>query len=1162
MSITPQASGPAVPRYTFNKEEHPFYFGHYINHGRHNAFLILNDIARRFNLETVDKEEQLSNMQVFRLLRDRDKPDESGRLLKALTFHFPFLQLLSDVNGQKRELIPDDVAFTLESALVLLRDLRNAYSHYLIERHAERNWTLKSGKPFPLPALYAAAVDALKPRYGYYTDDHIKALKRNAAHPDDTPNDAGSEPYNERALVFFTCFFLQRKEISLFLARLNGFATNADLGRRALLDAYRGVACRLPQDKLESSDILLDMFNELDRCPGELYQALDETARQSFDRTPKPDSESIWSDDQQPTLMIRHSDRFPWFALRYFDDQEIFPSLRFHIHLGKLVTARYEKNMNGVARERVLLHPLRTFARWGKVDLTDLKRRLSEVEDPAAQSRLLEKSSLPESWLQKSMGKLKMRPEVEQFTTTYLMESNSIGIRFLEDGEQEGYPELNLIQPNAEKERFKLSNDNPEPDAVLSTYELAALFLHQRLFGAAASEAFIKAYIDLFRQFCKDLKTPDKIKPIESNPQLRRFRTHLRAKRGQKPGVDKDAEMRAARTAAADEWVRKHYNRTIAQLPEGCNTVQLQLRYLPDSFREYLLGYAAPDYKFLALEKLKAKLQETKERLKDIGTKLEVRNFWKRPAYKERELKYAPKSGHMAVFLARDLIFFKPYAPEDHKANNDQFVILEYLLAYFGSNREGVKQYLLELGLLPKVGANNKNIHPFLADVNIETCSGIFDFYEAYLIARWNYLRKAVVEIEPDFGNKPDPRKPKKTGIGADDIKIRYGAFLKIQEKAAIQRSYANQAVLLPRGLFNAAIEAMLRQQGYAADLHEDKTINIIEAIRLYIGNDDTQPMYKADRYFLPFGETGTRGKPISQAEFLKNYEKNEALLKKQITKAKDINVKEATEQNLKDKQREKKFILDREQVLRYTQALDRVLWLMCKDRAARMKDWKVGFEALSLAQIDAVLTSEIPFHKKIGNVVLNDTLSIRRYGEVRRLQKDRRLTPLLEHFQTPDVQLDHADLKAALEDFERRRVLFFETIYKFEKAVFDKCEADIRAALAQKQADADQKNAEAPPEKRKNKVVRLDHQDFVNVAFSKSGKTAIGGCGVENLIKIRNKILHNEVPSPAILPLKATSDCAELVKNIFETASGYYHMLLREIGAERIVLSNQEVKN
>ena len=110
--------------------------------------------------------------------------------------------------------------------------------------------------------------------------------------------------------------------------------------------------------------------------------------------------------------------------------------------------------------------------------------------------------------------------------------------------------------------------------------------------------------------------------------------------------------------------------------------------------------------------------------MQDIGLVEDARKNLIQTPRSDRDLKYAPKSGNMAVYLTQDLIFFKKYdEKKGGKPNNDQYIILEAMLAYFGANKSEVRPYFKEIGLL---GQEEDAIHPFLSKVNIDVCEGIY----------------------------------------------------------------------------------------------------------------------------------------------------------------------------------------------------------------------------------------------------------------------------------------------------------------------------------------------------------------------------------------------------------------------------------------------------
>lgn len=1101
---------PASPRRpTYSAARHPHYFGHYLNQARHNAYMVMADLEREYDIVRPDhdplQEENLVASPLLRLLDDHARPDESARLLRDLARQFPFLQCLeTDQHGNPQGIEPKAAKKALMGAFVTLNQLRNRYSHF---GYPEMGlWQ------FPLLRVYRKAVARLRPRYERYAEEHIRHLLHDTGNPAHLPNDPTQEAYNEKALVFFTCLFLERAEASRFIRRLYGFHDTTTPPHRATLDCYREFCCQLPQPKLESSDILLDMFNELARCPEALYPALSPADRERFHRTPDlGDYEQ--PEDVPPSVLKRHSDRFPWFALRYFDDRRVFPTLRFHIHLGQFATGRYDKTMNAERRERVLLRPLRVFARWPQVDTTDLRRRLDTLKDERAKSKLLH-DALPESWRVRERGIWKLRPEMEQFATRYRFDQNCIGIRFVPEAEQQGFPELPTER--GAKGRFSFQPADT-PHAIISTYELAALFLHQRLHGPAQTEAFIQDYIRRFRALCTDLKA-GKIPAAEAPPFLQKTPKKEARDRATAERRAENAALREARSADMDALLKQKYD--------------IPLRYLPDAFREYLLSYRPDRYQFAALEKLKAKRKDTRYLLKDIGYIEGFRKQLELPP--NPDIHRAPKSGDIGSWLAEDIVFFKPL---DHngggKPNDAQYVILQEMLSLFGGYRKQLASYFRELGL---TGKEAEAPHPFLHKIKLDDCKGILTFYDRYLWARLDYVQTAIDELDPYFGKRP-PDVRTKQGLDEEQIRRRYGHILPIDEKTALEKDYSEVPVFLPRGLFNTANEAALRQAGKL--LPQDKTVNMVLGLDRY-SNGAAQPMYEWPRYVLPPGKSGERGELVEHKKYI-------AWLQAEGKRLKNARPPRPGEPNPKAAlAKEANRLYEREQVIRYTQALDRVLWFMALDRAAdRSEELNLDFTGLTLRDIETVLTSDINLSPRIGHVTLNDRLTIRRYGEMRRILKDRRLDNLLAHFPEP-CQVKHEDIKAAFEEHERRRVPFFERVYKFEQAVFEKFAAKSTYFSVSTEALAEEGSSKR----------YFSHWDYLNTAFENLPDGAAFIIEKDKLGNLRNKLIHNEIPLPELLPTPAdTSSCVGIVDSIFDQAEGYYDRLLELLGLPKIEL-------
>ena len=396
-----------------NMSAHPHYFGTYLNMARHNAYMILKYLSEKYVDKSLGEEKALDESKlhqapVLNLLIKSKKPDEVYALIGDLRHHFPFLRYHDVLNdkakvtvseeavealafkmqggiGEKKEtkpteLQPEQYAQLLKSLLEWMNTLRNYFSHY------KTTPRFRFDKEDIFYKIYDAAlfrlVDKNKQtkRYDNFNQADIDALERNTAaiKAKRVPYKISQTEIDEKALTYFICLFLEPKYASMFLSRLDGFPQKTTEGKmplkeKAPLKAYTMFCCRLPQPKLESSDIMLDMLNELNRCPSDLYPILSEADKDrrfkvvlNADDIKDEDvlENSIKNEENtegspQEVVLQRHDDRFPYFALRYFDDTNAFTTLRFHVKLGKLLKKnKYDKIMYGESRERELTQPI------------------------------------------------------------------------------------------------------------------------------------------------------------------------------------------------------------------------------------------------------------------------------------------------------------------------------------------------------------------------------------------------------------------------------------------------------------------------------------------------------------------------------------------------------------------------------------------------------------------------------------------------------------------------------------------------------------------------------------------------------------------------------------------------------------------------------------
>ena len=550
---------------------------------------------------------------------------------------------------------------------------------------------------------------------------------------------------------------------------------------------------------------------------------------------------------------------------------------------------------------------------------------------------------------------------------------------------------------------------------------------------------------------------------------------------------------------------------------------------MPHDIWEYLLGYKIRPYGEYVAEKLLTQHKDIKHRLKDIE--------------KER----APRVGEQATWLAEDILYFMPARKHlvnekehEQKMNNDQFRILQSSLAYFSSNKDDIWYYFKEMGLIYSPVPELQ--HPFLHKIGKGDCKNIMDFYKKYLVAKDDFLGEVYKFVCGDM-EKPKYANP-------DLIKAKYGYFLPKPEKKGMSKSYEGVPVLLPKGLFNEAISMALnkaKKSGYKGEIN-----TVVYSLEQYM-NSDTQDFYgfehynrepKVDESVIARNEA-TEGVLRLKTEYIAELEAKIAILdieKEKASKQRAVNdkqkvIKDEKLQELKNELRNthriKNRILDREQTIRYHQANDRALWLMVKDRQDKAEE-HLDFELkdLKLANLEAVLNEFVEVKSKVPNTETHiaERLPIRRYGDLRRVLKDRRLPTLIQYY-LPLKKIEHETIKKELERYDLRREKFFATIYAFERDVYTWYKDEFNPQTLASSGF-------------------YDHNVFMEIATNHLTDRELAEHYKNNVKNLRNKFLHNEIPYFDWLTKEVENESKSvyICDNIFEVAEMYYKNLLKMI--------------
>jgi CRISPR/Cas system CMR-associated protein Cmr5 small subunit len=228
----------------------------------------------------------------------------------------------------------------------------------------------------------------------------------------------------------------------------------------------------------DEAGLSLDILNEIRKCPKELFDLLPKEKQKDFRVQGTTDE----GEETVETLMRRYSDRFPYFALRFCDDREVFEHIRFHIDLGRYYFDFYDKKtIDGGLYPRSLDKQLKTFGR-----IRDVRKEVERQWDGILKS--------PGERDEDSTDPYKART-----TPHYHIVDNQIGFVL--------NPKIGLPDISKPDGRITLCG----PDAWLSVYELPGMLFYGLRCGFDEVEKLLAEYINEQKKICRQVQESGRI---------------------------------------------------------------------------------------------------------------------------------------------------------------------------------------------------------------------------------------------------------------------------------------------------------------------------------------------------------------------------------------------------------------------------------------------------------------------------------------------------------------------------------------------------------------------------------------------------------------------------------------------------------------------------
>ena len=680
--------------------EDKHFWAAFLNLARHNVYITINHINKLLEIREIDNDEKVLDIKALWQKGNKDL-NQKARLRELMTKHFPFLEtaIYTKNKEDKKEVKQEKQAEaqsleSLKDCLFLflekLQEARNYYSHYKYSESTKEPM-LEEGLLEKMYNIFDDNIQLVIKDYQHNKDinpdEDFKHLDRKGQFKYSFADNEGN--ITESGLLFFVSLFLEKKDAIWMQQKLTGFKDNRESKKKMTHEVFCRRRMLLPKLRLESTQtqdwILLDMLNELIRCPKSLYERLQGEYRKKFN-VPFDSADEDYDAEQEPfkNTLVRHQDRFPYFALRYFDYNEIFTNLRFQIDLGTYHFSIYKKLIGGNKEDRHLTHKLYGFERIQEFD----------------------KQNRTDEWkaLVKDLDTYETSNEryISETTPHYHLENQKIGIRNKKKKKKEKkniWPSLEINTTVNERSKYNLGKSF-KAEAFLSVHELLPMMFYYLLLT----------------------------KEEPNNKEINASKVE---------GIieKKIRDMYKLYDAFANGEINSE-----EELKEYLKGKDIEIVHLPKQMIA-ILESKPKDMVKEAKRKQKEMVKDTKKLLAALEkqTQGEIEDGG-------RNIRLL-KSGEIARWLVNDMMRFQPVQKDNEgnplnnsKANSTEYQMLQRSLALY-NKEEKPTRYFRQVNLI-----NSSNPHPFLKWTKWEECNNILSFYRSYLTKKIEFLNKLKPE--------------------------------------------------------------------------------------------------------------------------------------------------------------------------------------------------------------------------------------------------------------------------------------------------------------------------------------------------------------------------------------------------------------------------------
>lgn len=981
---------------------------------------------------------------------------------------------------------PTITSRTLHLLFTWLNKLRNQLSHSTPpstdEQEQVQNHTLRVNKEMRITLLhcYEKAVEKAAERLAaasYTKEDFSIALKFLSKGESDQFTLFKKDESNETAhqltdygLTYLICLFLDKEQAFSMISRVTGFKNTSKKIFNAVRETFCQFCIKHPHERILSDNpkqaLMLDMTNELTRCPKMLFDRLSEAHQKPFlpildeDAIANAHSNSLNDDNREGSASdeewlrnfskrIRHEDRMPYFILRYFEelneDNATLLPIRFCIDLGKIQIAEYDKK---IGKEEVVRSVCKQVFAFGR-----LKDFMNEEEV-----------------INQIRGELKDVEHIRfsHFAPRYAIKDNKIGYIA---GVDNVLPKLEEKTPcNNENIPYKIATCNA--DAFISTNDLRKLLILHFIDEKAAKNA-LRLFTTNWKKFYKELDSNSTLTQAQIDTALHRY-SQSQGKKAKKSHEGHEQKQKKylieieKRKEFLEDFLAKHTTLKLDQIPSRLVDQWLNIKASSPQKRleKYIEREKVQNKKrlrpFLRLDKRKSSTDAELE--DDRGVRL-------------------PKVGDMAKELSQDLIGMLTDESIKAKISSAVYNEIQRCLAQYAGeeNRRQFATICQDYKFAEK--------HPFLSNVLSTTQRYTEDFYRAYFEAKKTWLEKTFYTT-----------KDRKTVFSTPDEKKLPLSFRKLLKPLDSIESWLQTKKNHPIEIASSYLDELLSEQLKKEGFDKGKWNQAFKAWWDIKFTGGVQNFYRAPRQ-LEIGGLEVKYQHQEGKSYKDQYDEQlQELIKTRKANPNSKGKKndnEFTENALKQQFRRR--INEVEYQLRLSEEDDRLLFCCIESLYDGPKD------KLSLNQINDFFVQEIAVEQEIGTAIDRDGKEVsvklvaqRKRKDVALLMRyryDRRILGLLSHYHDKEGRLELDDLRKQLRDYDRFRIEVFDLAFALENLI----KARFRTELLEKIRSS---------QKSGNRF--LHHSDYIDILVQKE---IIDETKAKFIKHIRNSAAHNKFP-------------------------------------------------